>query len=152
MAGADGSVAHIPETFEIQYTHNVVEERGGQQVVVRHERSTWSPFMSVVAGMAVGNMLFGPRYYYPPPYAGGRMTGYGGAGTTMGAAQQSYQKTHGKLPQATRLSSSGYSKAPSSSKLKSSGKGVGSSRLQKGSKPVKMPKRSFGGGFGRRRR
>lgn len=152
---ADGSVvAWLPEDFAIQYTHNVVEDRGGQPVVVRTERSTWSPFMSAMAGVAVGNMLFGPRHYYPPPYVSGRLVGYGGVGTSKVLAQQSFQKSHGSLPQAARLSTSGYSKAPSSSKLKSTGKGVGSSRLKQpafNKKTTKPPRRSFGRGFGRRR-
>lgn len=147
-----GAVARLPASFAIQYTHNVVEERNGQPVVIRQESSTWSPFMSVMAGMAVGNMLFGPRYYYPPPYAGGAMSGFGGTGATPSAAAQSYTQQHGKAPQATKLSQSGYAKAPSSS-LKSTGAGAGSSRLKQPttSRPIKAPKRSFGGGFGRRR-
>jgi hypothetical protein len=146
-----GAVARLPPDFVIEYTHNVVETQGGQQVVVRQERSTWSPFMSAMAGVAVGNMLFGPRYYYPPPYMGGAMTGFGGAGATPSAAAQSYTQQHGKAPQATKLSQSGYAKAPSSS-LKSTGSGAGSSRLkQPASKPFKAPKKSFGRGFGRRR-
>lgn len=148
-----GAVARLPQSFAIQYTHNVVEERNGQPVVIRQESSTWSPFMSAMAGVAIGNMLFGPRYYYPPPYMGGAMTGFGGAGVTPSAAAQSYTQQHGKAPQATKLSQSGYAKAPSSS-LKSTGSGAGSSRLKQPgtSTPMKAPKRSFGGGgFGRRR-
>jgi hypothetical protein len=147
-----GPVARLPQSFAIQYTHNVVEERNGQPVVIRQESSTWSPFMSAMAGAAIGNMLFGPRYYFPPPYMGGAMTGFGGAGATPAAAAQSYTQQNGKAPQATKLSQSGYAKAPSSS-LKSTGAGAGSSRLkQPTSTPTKAPKRSFGGGgFGRRR-
>jgi hypothetical protein len=146
-----GAVARLPQSFAIQYTHNVVEERGGQPVVIRQESSTWSPFMSAMAGAAVGNMLFGPRYYFPPPYMGGAMTGFGGAGASPSAAMQSYTQQHGKAPQAAKLSQSGYAKAPSKS-LKSTGSGAGSSRLrQSTSSPPRQPKRSFGGGFGRRR-
>jgi hypothetical protein len=147
-----GAVARLPQSFAIQYTHNVVEERNGQPVVIRQESSTWSPFMSAMAGVAVGNMLFGPRYYFPPPYMGGAMTGFGGTGMTPTAAAQSYTQQHGKAPQATKLSQSGYAKAPSSS-LKSTGAGAGSSRLKQPgtSTPMKAPRRSFGGGFGRRR-
>jgi hypothetical protein len=146
-----GAVARLPQDFAIQYTHNVVEMQGGQPVVVRQESSTWSPFMSAMAGAAVGNMLFGPRYYFPPPYMGGAMTGFGGAGATPAAAAQSYTQQHGKPPQPTKLSQSGYAKAPSSS-LKSTGTGAGTSRLKPStSPPTKAPKRSFGGGFGRRR-
>lgn len=143
---------HLPTAFAIQYTHNEVEERDGQPVVVQQHSSTWSPFMSAMAGAAIGNMLFAPRYYYPPPYVGGGLTGFGGAGATPAAAQASYTQQHGKAPQAARLSTSGYAKAPST-KMKSTGKGIGSTRL-KAPKSTGLPrsKGSFGrGGFGRRR-
>ena len=84
-----GAVVRLPQDFAVQYTHNVVEERGGQQVVIRQESSTWSPFMGVMTGMMVGNMLFGPRYYYPPPYMAGGMSGVGGAGLSRQAAASS---------------------------------------------------------------
>ncbi len=147
-----GTTGHIPTDFAIQYVHNEVEERDGQTVVVQQQRSTWSPFMSMVAGAAIGNMLFAPRYYYPPPYVGGAMSGFGGSGVSRSAAATSFTQQHGKAPQATRLSQSGYSKAPSSS-LKSTGKGVGSSRMKPPPRTgVPRSKGSFGrGGFGRRR-
>ena len=147
-----GAVVRLPQDFAVQYTHNVVEERGGQQVVIRQESSTWSPFMGVMTGMMVGNMLFGPRYYYPPPYMAGGMSGVGGAGLSRQAAASSYTQQHGKAPQATRLSSSGYAKAPSSS-MKATGSGAGSTRLKSPGASTGPAKRSFGGGgFGRRRR
>lgn len=148
-----GVTGHLPTEFAIQYTHNEVEERNGQTVVVQQRSSTWSPFMSAMAGMAIGNMLFSPRYYYPPPFVGGAMTGVGGSGATRAAAASSYTQQNGKAPQASRLSTSGYAKAPGKG-MKSSGKGVGSSRLKTPSKSTGMPrsKGSFGrGGFGRRR-
>ena len=147
-----GAVVRLPQDFAVQYTHNVVEERGGQQVVIRQESSTWSPFMGAMTGMMVGNMLFGPRYYYPPPYMAGGMSGVGGAGLSRQAAASSYTQQHGKAPQATRLSSSGYAKAPSSS-MKATGSGAGSTRLKSPGASTGPAKRSFGGGgFGRRRR
>jgi len=147
-----GPVVRLPQDFAVQYTHNVVEERGGQQVVVRQESSTWSPFMGVMTGMMVGNMLFGPRYYYPPPYMAGGMSGVGGAGASRQAAASSFTQQHGKAPQSARLSSSGYAKAPSSS-LKATGSGAGSTRMKSPGTSTGTSKRSFGGGgFGRRRR
>jgi hypothetical protein len=146
-----GPSAHLPPDFAIQYTHQVTEERNGQVVVVGQQSSTWSPFASAMMGMAVGNMLFGPRYYYPPPYMGGAMTGFGGAGDSRAAAASHYTSQHGKAPQAARLAQSGYSKMPSSS-LKSTGQGAGSSKLKTNptsSRP--RAKASFGRGFGRRR-
>jgi hypothetical protein len=146
-----GPSAHLPPDFAIQYTHQVTEERNGQVVVVGQQTSTWSPFTSAMMGMAVGNMLFGPRYYYPPPYRGGAMTGFGGAGDTRQAAASHYTAQHGKAPQAARLAQSGYSKMPSSS-LKSTGQGAGSSKLKTGPTTQRpRPKASFGRGFGRRR-
>ena len=147
-----GTSAHLPTEFAIQYTHNEVEERNGQPVVVQQHTSTWSPFMSAMAGAAIGNMLFSPRYYYPPPWVGGAMTGFGGSGDTRAAAASSYTQQHGKAPQAARLSTSGYAKAPTKG-MKSSGTGVGSSRLKSpGTTGVPRSKGSFGrGGFGRRR-
>lgn len=150
---ADGPTARLPAEFQVQYTHNVTEDRGGGQVVVvRQESTTWSPFVSAMAGAALGNMLFSPMYVYPPPYVGGRLAGYGGYGATRVAAQSSFQQSHGSLPQPAKLSKSGYAKAPTSS-LKSTGSGAGSSRLKSGAPTSGRPKSSFGGGgFGRRRR
>jgi hypothetical protein len=150
---AEGPLARLPAEFQVQYTHNVTEDRGnGQVVVVRQESTTWSPFMSAMAGAAIGNMLFSPMYVYPPPYVGGTLAGYGGYGATRVAAQSSFQQSHGSLPQPAKLSQSGYAKAPSSS-LKSTGSGAGSSRLRSGTATSPRPKSSFGGGgFGRRRR
>ncbi|MDP2342216.1 MAG: hypothetical protein Q8O67_14765 [Deltaproteobacteria bacterium] len=156
---ADGPVARLPADFGIQYVHNVTEEvprgPGGQPetVVVRQESSTWSPFFGALAGMAVGNMLFSPMHYYPPPYMrGSPLVGYGGFGPTRTDAQRSYVQRHGALPQPVRLSQSGYAKAPSTG-LRSTGKGAGSSRIDNGPVKTPRPKKSFGGGgFGRRRR
>ena len=155
---ADGPVAKLPPEFGIQYTHNVVETAptgpGGepQTVVVRQESSTWSPFYGMVAGMALSNLLFSPMYYYPPPYMrGSPLTGFGGAGPSRLDAQRSFTQRHGTLPQSARLSQSGYAKAPAQG-LKSTGKGAGSSRLNKGPQKTPRPRSSFGGGgFGRRR-
>jgi hypothetical protein len=150
----NGTTAWLPADFQVQYTHNVTEERGdGRVVVVRQESTTWSPFVSAMAGAALGNMLFSPMYVYPPPYVGGALSGYGGYGATRTAAQSSFQQAHGKLPQPAKLSQSGYAKKPSSM-LKSTGSGAGSSKLSTG-KPSSRPRSGFGfggGGFGRRRR
>jgi hypothetical protein len=150
---SEGPTARLPADFQVQYTHNVTEDRGnGQVVVVRQESTTWSPFVSAMAGAALGNMLFSPMYVYPPPYAGGALSGYGGYGASRTAAQASFQQSHGALPQSAKLSQSGYSKRPSSM-LKSTGSGAGSSKLSTGTSSSSRPRSSFGsGGFGRRRR
>ena len=150
---ADGTAAVLTPDFQIAFTHNVVEERQGQTVVVRQESSTWSPFMSAMTGMMIGNMLFAPRYYYPPPYVGGgRLAGFGGSGATQAAAAGEYTQKHGAPPKSAVLSKSGYSKMPSSS-LKSTGSGAGANRLNS-TKPAPARRSPFGGGgrgFGRRR-
>lgn len=157
---ADGPAAHLTPDFQIAYTHNVLEEqvdpRTGQKdvVVVRQESSTWSPFMSMMAGAAIGNMLFAPRYYYPPPYAAGGLTGYGGVGASRMDASRAYQQTHGAPPQASRVAATGSTlkKAPAGS-LRPSGVGAGSSRLNKQTGTTPPPRRSSTGfGGGRRRR
>lgn len=157
VVDAEGPVAKLTPDFAIQYTHNVTEEMQNpstgrtETVVVRQETSTWSPFMSAMAGMAVANMLFSPMYYYPPPYVRGSvLVGSGGFGATRVAAQQSFQTNHGTMPQSTKLSQSGFSKKPSAS-MKATGSGAGSSRMTKPSTSTK-PKSSFGSGFGGRRR
>jgi hypothetical protein len=148
----EGTTARLPADFQVQYTHNVTEDRAGQVVVVRQESTTWSPFVSAMAGAALGNMLFSPMYVYPPPYVGGALSGYGGYGASRTAAQASYQQSHGALPQPAKLSQSGYAKRPSSM-LKSTGSGAGSSKLRSGTSSSPKPRSSFGsGGFGRRRR
>lgn len=152
---AEGPVAMLRPDTEIAYTHNVVEDRGGEPVVVRQESSSWSPFMAGMTGAMIGNMLFAPRFYYPPPYAGGgRLGGFGGAGMSREIAGRDFASKTGALPQSTRLSQSGYSKSASSA-MKPSGSGAGSSKLRPNTRPTTKPVgKPFGGGrgFGGRRR
>lgn len=151
VVDAEGPVAKIPADYQIAFTHNVVEEKGGQPVVVQQHSSMWSPFMMGMTGAMVGQMLFSPRYYYPPPYAGGGvMGGFGGAGTTRALASSDYVSKQGAVPQSTRLSKSGYSKAPSAG-LKSTGSGAGSSRLKPTTSTPKPRPTGRGFGGGRRR-
>lgn len=147
VVDADGPVAKIPADYQIAYTHNVVEERAGQPVVVQQHSTMWSPFMMGMTGAMVGQMLFTPRYYYPPPYAGGGvMAGFGGAGTSRVQASSEFASKYGAAPQSTRLSKSGYAKAPVSG-LKSTGSGAGSSKLRPSTMPRPRPSgRGFGGG------
>jgi hypothetical protein len=152
-------VARLAPDFKIDVTHNVVEERADprtgevQPVVVAQQTSSWSPFLAGMTGAMVGNMLFAPRYYYPPPYTGGPMVGFGGAGPTRDAAMQDHRQKTGALPQPARLSKSGWSKAPAGSSLKPSGVGAGSSRLRSAPPTSPRPKaKPFGGGGFRRRR
>lgn len=149
---AEGPVLWLRPDDKIEYTHNVVEDRGGEPVVVRHETSMWSPFMAGMTGAMIGNMLFSPSYYYPPPYSRGVMGGFGGTGRTLTDAQASYTQRHGTPPQPTKLSKSGYSKMPSADSLRSSGQGAGGSRLK--SSPTTKRSKPMGGfgGFGGRRR
>lgn len=157
---AEGTTAKLTPEFAIQYTHNVTEDIVDPQsgrtetVVVRQESSTWSPFMGMMAGMAISNMLFSPMYHYPPPYMrGSALMGSGGYGPTRVDAQRSFQSNHGSLPQSAKLSQSGFSKKPSAS-MKSTGSGAGSSRMAKPTTSTPKPRSGFGSGFGggRRRR
>jgi hypothetical protein len=151
IVDAEGPTAMLVPEFQIAITHNLTEPRDGETVVVRQETSTWSPFMSAMSGAMVANMLFMPRYYYPPPYfKGGPLMGFGGTGATRELAAGNYTSIYGTPPKTTVLSKTGYSKMPSSS-LKSTGSGAGASRL-KTTKPSSPMKRSPFGGGGRMRR
>lgn len=149
VVDAEGPVAKIPADYQIAFTHNVVEEKAGKPVVVQQHSSMWSPFMMGMTGAMVGQMLFAPRHYYPPPYAGGGvMGGVGGAGASRMAATSDYTAKNGAAPQSTRLSKSGYAKSPSAG-LKSTGSGAGSSKLRPNTNSPPRPKasgRGFGGG------
>lgn len=148
---------YLTPDFSIAYVHNVTEEqvnpRTGEPelVVLRQETSTWSPFMSAMAGAAVGNMLFAPRYYYPPPYSPGSMAGYGSVGMTRSLASEQYTQRFGREPQAARVSKTGIApRRTDTGSLRPTGRGAGASTFSRGNswKPSK-PTRSFG--FGRRR-
>lgn len=151
--GEGAPVLHLTPDFQIAYQHSVTEERvdesTGQReiVVVRQESSTWSPFLSGMAGAAVGNMLFAPHYYYPPPYSSGPLFGYGGFGQTRSDATQHYVQRFGTEPQASRLSRTGTPLRPiSNDSLRTSGRGAGASRLERSRRPAppSKPIRSFG--------
>jgi len=183
----DQAVLYLTEDFRIEYVHNVTETKpdpqtgGTQSVVVRQESSFWSPFAGALAGQALGNLLFAPRYYVPPIYQSGGLRGFGGYGSTYGQAVDRYQEKHNSPPPAVknrqtlrttgslrRSPSSSLSGGKSSTKAtKSSGSGFGTSRLKtSGSFSSPRPKssssfgssrraptRSYsGGGFGRGRR
>lgn len=146
--GDGAPTLRLTPDFQIAYVHNVTEQQvdpstGREEtVIVRQETSSWSPFLSAMAGAAVGNMLFAPRYYYPPPYAAGPMVGYGSA-------------TSHPLPppRVARLSRTGMSpKAVPPSSLRPSGSGAGANKWRSFSKPQSPSRgRSFGFGGGRRR-
>jgi hypothetical protein len=122
-----------------------------ETVVVGQQTSSWSPFFAGMTGAMIGNMLFAPRYYYPPPYAAGGMMGYGGYGDTRQIASQSYAQRYGSEPQASRLSKTGMApRRVSQDSLRSTGSGAGASRMKQPSRVPARPRRSVGG-FGRRR-
>jgi hypothetical protein len=152
------NVLRLTPEFQITYVHNQTEEHvdpaTGQRetVIVAQQTTHWSPFLSAMTGAMIGNMLFAPRYYYPPPYVAGGMQGYGGVGESKAVAAQSYAQRYGAEPKPAKLSRTGMTpRRVNPGSLRSSGSGAGSSRLKTGSRP---PKRSpfGGGGFGRRRR
>lgn len=159
---ADGKppVLHLTPDFSIEYVHNLTEERLNpatnqpEVVVVGQQTSTWSPFMSAMTGAMIGNMLFAPRYYYPPPYTAGRMTGYGGMGESRALASQSYAQKFGAPPKPVTLAKSGMAPRKLSDTMRTSGSGAGASRLNKNANK-RFPRPTFPGrrgGFGGGRR
>lgn len=173
-------VFYLSEDFRIEYVHNVVETQANPQtgqeetVVVRRESNFWSPFAGALAGQAVGNLLFAPRYYVPPVYSPGRvMTGYGGYGNSYSDAVSSYRtkynappaavknqqsfRTTGQLrrsPSATGGSTGTATKSPSVNQgNRSTGSGYGSTDLQRSkNSPSKVRSPGgFGSGGARRR-
>jgi hypothetical protein len=177
----DRPVLYLTEDFRIEYQHSVTETQPDPQtgeprtVVVRQESSFWSPFAGALAGQAIGSLLFAPRYYIPPIYHPGSMTGYGGYGDTYRQAVQRYQTKHSSLPPAVKNrqtlrttgnirknavpKTTGATKATSKvapktapkaspKASKSSGSGFGTSRLKNSGtfKPLR-PSGGFGSGY-----
>ncbi len=171
------AVMHLAQDFKIEYIHNVAETQTnpqtGQQetVIVRRESGFWAPFAGAVAGQAVGNLLFAPRYYVPPVYQpGGTLRGFGGYGSTYGEAVNRYQSRYQAPPPAVRnrqtFRTTGRLRSPSTTRPnttirrspsnanRSTGSGYGSSRLRTSGKsaPSRTKSRSsFGSGSNSRR-
>ena len=159
----DTVVMYLKEDFKIEYIHNVIEPQINSQTetsknVMRRESSFWSPFAGAMAGQALGNILFSPRYYVPPLYrSGGVMNGYGSYGNNYNQAIQRYQKKYNASPPAiknkrtfrtTRNLQNSNSSIRNSRKgmSRSSGSGFGSSNLGKvkTSRPSVRGRSSFG--------
>ncbi|MEG3877197.1 hypothetical protein QT972_07415 [Microcoleus sp. herbarium7] len=163
------AVLHLTEDFKIEYVHNVTEtvtnpQTGQpQQVVVRQQSGFWAPFAGAIAGQAIGSLLFRPRYYVPPVYQPGIMTGYGGYGNTYGQAVQQYQTRYQAPPAAVRnrqvLRTTGRLRSPSSNvpirrpaapgANRSTGSGYGGSTLRRSPRPTSPQRRSPSFGSGR---
>lgn len=151
----DGQASlHISEDFRLDYIRGVTETQtnpstGEQQTVVvrRESGGFWAPFAGVVAGQAVGNALFGPRYYVPPAYSPGGLYGFGGAGPTYSQAADSYRQRYNSPPPAARrtVRRSGQFGGNSNARgpQRNTGSGVGSSRLRNNSTPRRSTS-SFG--------
>ena len=159
---------HLTEDFKIEYVHNVTETVNNPQtgqpqtVVVRQQSGFWAPFAGAIAGQAIGSLLFQPRYYMPPMYQPGIMTGYGGYGNTYGQAVQQYQTRYQAPPAAVRnrqvLRTTGRLRSPSSNvparrpaapgANRSTGSGYGGSTLRRSQNPTSPQRRSpsFGSG------
>ena len=159
---------HLTEDFKIEYVHNVTETVNNPQtgqpqtVVVRQQSGFWAPFAGAIAGQAIGSLLFTPRYYMPPVYQPGIMTGYGGYGNTYGQAVQQYQTRYQAPPAAVRnrqvLRTTGRLRSPSSNvparrpaapgANRSTGSGYGGSTLRRSQNPTSPQRRSpsFGSG------
>jgi hypothetical protein len=170
VEGGEPSLFLTPDA-KIEYVHNVTENRTnpqtGQQetVVVRQESNFWTPFLGVLAGQAVGSLLFRPQYYVPPVYQRGvPLTGYGGYGSSYNQAVSRYQTRYSAPPAEVRnrqvFRSTGQLRSPSSSQprvqtpqrttngQRSTGSGYGSSTLrrdgQSNSGQVKRSPSGFG--------
>jgi hypothetical protein len=161
---------HLTEDFKIEYVHNVTEtvtnpQTGQPQtVVVRQQSGFWAPFAGAVAGQAIGSLLFTPRYYVPPVYQPGIMTGYGGYGNTYSQAVNQYQTRYQAPPAAVRnrqaLRTTGRLRSPSSNipatrrpappnANRSTGSGYGGSTLRRSQRPTSPQRRSPSFGSGR---
>ncbi|MDJ1173981.1 hypothetical protein [Roseofilum capinflatum] len=168
----DRAILYMTPDFQIQYVHNVTEERTNPQtgqtetVIVRRESNFWTPFAGALAGQAVANMLFSPSYYVPPVYQPGTvMTGYGGYGSTYSQAVNSYQSRYNQPPAAVKnrqtLRTTGNLRSPStttnrqpnsSNANRSTGSGYGGSNLRSsGNSKPKQRQPSFGSGGSSRR-
>lgn len=168
----DRATLYMTPDFQIQYVHNVTEDRTNPQtgqtetVIVRRESNFWTPFAGALAGQVVANMLFSPSYYVPPVYQPGVvMTGYGGYGSTYSQAVSSYQTRYNQPPAAVKnrqtLRTTGNLRSPSTTTNRqpnstnanrSTGSGYGSSNLRSsGNSQSKERKPSFGSGGASRR-
>ncbi len=167
------AVLHLAPDFRIDYIHAVTDTQTNPQtgqpetVVVRQQSSFWTPFAGALAGQAIGNMLFSPSYYVPPMYQpGSPLTGYGGSGRSYEQAVKRYQTTHNEPPAAVKnrqiLRTTGSLRNNRGSQFgnrnrngrssversgRSTGSGIGASRLRGNSQRSGTVKRR-GGGFG----
>lgn len=170
-------VLYLTEDFKIEYVHNVTENKTnpqtGQQetVVVRQQNGFWAPFagslVGSVAGQAIGNALFRPQYYVPPVYQPGVsvLNGYGGYGSSYGAAVQSYRQRYNAPPAVERnrtafrstgtirrsypggSSSFGTTPRNTTTNSRPSGSGFGGSTLRPSGRTTTI-RRPSGSGFG----
>jgi hypothetical protein len=173
------SSLYLTPDFRIEYVHNVTEAQTnpqtGQQevVVVRQESNFWTPFAGVLAGQALGSLLFRPQYYMPPIYQPGIvLTGYGGYGRNYNEAVSRYQSRYQAPPAEYRnrqfrstgrlRSNTGTSTFGSNSSVRRSnttrtntnrpsGSGFGNSNLRRSNRQTERVRPS-GGGFGSSRR
>lgn len=97
--GEENATLYMAEDFQIKMVQTVTENG-----VSKEQSGSWSPFMTGVAGAAVGaiagSMLTKafskPQYYTPPPMEAGKsqVFGYGGAGSTREGAVRNYQQNY----------------------------------------------------------
>lgn len=159
------AIMHLTEDFRIEYIHNETQtvtnpDTGKPEtVIVRQESNFWTPFAGALAGQALGNLLFSPRYYVPPIYSGGNLSGFGGYGNTYNQAVESYRSNYNSMPAVEKnrqsFRSTGTIKNSSGNTInkvnsnsnKATGSGVGSSNLKNNgnsSKYRQPSKNSFG--------
>jgi hypothetical protein len=160
-------VLYLTEDFKIEYVHNVTENKSnpqtGQQetVVVRRESNFWTPFAGALAGQALGSLLFRPQYYVPPAYQRGSvLNGYGAYGDSYNVAVDRYRQRYNEAPAAVRnrtafrKTGSIRQSSPNTSVRnkpqtgsRSTGSGVGSSKLKTSGKATST-RRDSNNGFG----
>lgn len=159
------AIMHLTEDFRIEYIHNETEtvtnpDTGRQEtVIVRQESNFWTPFAGALAGQALGNLLFTPRYYIPPVYSGGNLSGIGGYGNTYNQAVENYRSNYNSVPPVEKnrqsFRTTGTIKNSSGNRInkvnsnsnKATGSGFGSSNLKNNgnSSKYKQPSQnSFG--------
>ena len=94
-----GQSLYMNADYQIRIASAAPGQEGGQGS--GGEPSFWSPFLSGMAGAAIGGMVMNsmfnrPRYYTPPPAPaqGGVMRGIGSSGETKKEAIATYRKRH----------------------------------------------------------
>ena len=103
--GQGREVLSMAQDFPIKLVQVAPDGQG----VMQSQSSSWTPFLSGMAGAAIAGMaanaLFNrPRHYVPPPMNSGNrnLAGFGGVGDTKAAAVNNYQDKFKSKPRLAR--------------------------------------------------